>query len=198
VEVQVLSPALVKAVLHDVADDQGMAQSRSLKSALAGALVAGSALLVAGWGAPAQADPGGGGAIKIMGASYSQELGFANCMRGHGEPNFPDPSSNGVFSLNGIDPNSSQYRQAQTACQHLLPKVRPPTPAEQAKLLEKALAYSNCMRRHGEPDFPDPSSRGGGLSFSLRGVDPNSPQFQRAQNACRRVSPFPGGGPGAP
>ena len=197
VEVQVLSPALVKAVLHDITDDQGMAHSRSLKSALAGALVAGP-LLVAAWGAPAQADGGGGGAIKIVGASYSQELAFANCMRGHGEPSFPDPNSDGVFSLNGIDPNSSQYRQAQTACQHLLPKVRPPTPAEQAKLLEKALAYSNCMRRHGEPNFPDPSSSGGGISFSLRGVDPNSPQFQRAQNACRGVSPFPGGGPGAP
>ncbi len=142
-------------MLRDIADDQGMAHSRSLKSALAGALVAGP-LLVAAWGAPAQADGGGGGAIKIVGASYSQELAFANCMRGHGEPSFPDPNSDGVFSLNGIDPNSSQYRQAEAACQHLLPKVRPPTPAEQAKLLEKALAYSNCMRRHGEPELPRP------------------------------------------
>jgi len=175
-----------------------MAHSRLGKAGFAGALVAGSALLMATWGAPAQADPGGGGAFKIVGASYTKELRFANCMRRHGQPDFPDPSSNGVFSLNDIDPNSPQYHGAQKACKNLLPKASPPSPAEQAKLLEKALAFANCMRRHGEPDFPDPSSSGGGVSFSLSGVDPNSPQFQRAENACQGLSPFPGGGPGAP
>jgi hypothetical protein len=184
-----------------------MACSRSGKTGFAAALAAGSALLMATWlmatwpmatwGAQAQADAGGGGAFKVVGASYTQELKFAGCMRQHGEPDFPDPSSDGVFSLNGVDPGSPEYQGAQKACQNLLPKQRPPSPAEQAKLLEKALAFAGCMRRHGEPDFPDPSSNGGSVNFSLRGVDPRSPQYQRAESACQKLSPF-SVGPGGP
>jgi hypothetical protein len=184
-------------VLHPITDNWPMAPSRLRKAGTAGLLFIGAAFLLATWAGPARADGGGGGAFKIVGATYTEELAFANCMRRHGEPDFPDPSSNGVFSLNGIDPNSPQYQTAQKACQKLLPKQSPPSPAELTKLLEKALAFASCMRRHGEPDFPDPSSKGGGISFSLRGIDPNSPQFQRAQNACQSMSPFPGG-PGAP
>lgn len=175
-----------------------MVHSSLRKTGFSAALFAGSAFLVSTWAVPAQADGGGGGAMKIAGASYTQELKFAECMRSHGEPNFPDPTSNGVFSFNGIDPNSPQYRSAQSDCQHFLPKPKPVSPAEQAKMLARAIAYSQCMRSHGEPTFPDPSTSGGGISFSLRGVDPNSPQFQSAQKACQKYSPFPGGGPGAP
>jgi hypothetical protein len=194
----------VRPALLAIADNRDMAYSRLRKSVftrrvgLTAALFASSALLVATWGVPAQADGGGGGAFKIVGASYAQELEFAGCMREHGEPDFPDPSTNGVFSLNGIDSNSPQYTAAQRACQSLLPKPKPVSPAEQARLLQKALAFATCMRSHGEPGYPDPSSQGGGISFSLRGLDPNSPQFHRAQQACRNLSPFPGGGPGAP
>ncbi|HYA44852.1 MAG TPA: hypothetical protein VED59_04535 [Acidimicrobiales bacterium] len=60
------------------------------------------------------------------------------------------------------------------------------------------LKFANCMRRHGEPNFPDPSANGGGITFSMRGVDPNSRQFQRAQVACQKLFPLPAGGPGAP
>jgi hypothetical protein len=168
------------------------------RTAFTAAIFSGSAFLMSVWAVPAQADGGGGGAFKVVGASYAQELEFANCMRRHGEPNFPDPSSNGVFSLNGIDSRSPQYQEAQKACQNLLPKGKPLSPAERATLLEKALGFAKCMRSHGEPDFPDPSSNGGGISFSLSGVDPNSPQFQRAQEACQKLSPFPAGGPVAP
>jgi len=161
------------------------------------AVFTGSALLVAGSVAPAEADPGGGGGFKIVGATRAQEVEFASCMRHHGEPSFPDPSSNGVFSLFNIDPNAPQYQKAQTACQNLLPKAQPMSPAQQAKFLAKALAFAKCMRSHGEPNFPDPRSNGGGISFSLSGLDPNSPQFQRAEQACRDLSPLPGNEPGA-
>jgi hypothetical protein len=43
-------------------------------------------------------------------------------MRSNGEPEFPDPNSQGVIqitSANGIDPTSSQFEAAQTACQSL-------------------------------------------------------------------------------
>ena len=66
---------------------------------------------------------------------------------------------------------------------------------------EQALAYSACMRSHGVPKFPDPvQSSGGGISLqqlSSSGIDPNSPQFKAAQQACQHLMPAgaaPGGG----
>ncbi len=50
----------------------------------------------------------------------------AECMRSHGVPNFPDPiESNGGkaigFRMNGVDPNTQQFRAAQRACRTLSP-----------------------------------------------------------------------------
>jgi hypothetical protein len=55
------------------------------------------------------------------------------------------------------------------------------------------LAYSECMRSHGVPDFPDPV----GNSLQIKGgpgsdLDPDSPQMQTAQKACESLAP--GGG----
>ncbi len=50
-------------------------------------------------------------------------------------------------------------------------------------------AYASCMRKNGEPNFPDPNAQGQ-LSFgSANGIDPSSPQFQQAQTACRKLLP---------
>jgi hypothetical protein len=45
------------------------------------------------------------------------------------------------------------------------------------------LEYAACMRSHGLPDFPDPDSSGG---FAMpSNINPNSPQYQAAANACK-------------
>ena len=50
------------------------------------------------------------------------------------------------------------------------------------------LAYVNCMRTHGEPNMPDLSGSGGHISMPANsGVDPNSPQFTKANNACQKL-----------
>jgi hypothetical protein len=59
-----------------------------------------------------------------------------------------------------------------------------------------ALKFSACMRSHGYPDFPDPTLQNGGLALSLSpsaGVNPDSPQFQSAQQTCQKLTGF--GGP---
>lgn len=68
----------------------------------------------------------------------------------------------------------------------------------------QALAFSQCMRAHGVPDFPDPQSSNGGNAISINGsgasLDPNSPQFQSAQTACKKYLPTnvtTGSGPSA-
>jgi hypothetical protein len=43
------------------------------------------------------------------------------------------------------------------------------------------LAFAKCMRAHGLPNFPDPNSNG---QFNLAGINQNSPQAQRAFQAC--------------
>jgi hypothetical protein len=50
----------------------------------------------------------------------AQKLKFAQCMRTHGVPNYPDPNNQGGITIggrDGIDPNSPQFQAAQKACQ---------------------------------------------------------------------------------
>src|SRR5947199_8979704 len=47
--------------------------------------------------------------------------------------------------------------------------------------------FSQCMRSHGEPQFPDPTPQG---KFPLgAGLATSSPQFQAAQQACKAFAP---------
>jgi hypothetical protein len=65
-----------------------------------------------------------------------------------------------------------------------------------ARGYSQALAFSKCMRAHGVSNFPDPTSNGHGIQLSAgpsSGVNPQSPAFQAAQQACKHL--LPGGGP---
>lgn len=72
------------------------------------------------------------------------------------------------------------------------PGQQPAADAGQQKELAQALAYSRCMRSHGVPNFPDPTASAHGVSMGLRNVDPNSPEFKAAQQACHKLQPGPG------
>lgn len=50
------------------------------------------------------------------------------------------------------------------------------------------VAFAECMRSHGMPNFPNP---GNGPAFGPpgSGVDPTSPQFQSALQACKSLAP---------
>jgi hypothetical protein len=55
------------------------------------------------------------------------------------------------------------------------------------------LAYSECMRSHGVPNFPDPGA-GGGIDIPQgSNINPFSPSFTAAQAQCHKS--LPGGGP---
>jgi hypothetical protein len=134
-------------------------------------------------------------------ANYRDAVAYAQCMRTHGVPNMPDPTSSGAFlskrgtlnGVSGVDPNSPQFASANKTCEHLLPNGGNITPAEQQKALAQALKYVHCMRTHGVPNMPDPSTSGGGVGLILGpGVSPSSPQFQSAQQACRSFQPLGG------
>ncbi len=134
---------------------------------------------------------------------YSQALKFANCMRAHGVPNYPDPSAGGGPKISPL-PDASQapaFQSAQKACGQGPGGGGPPAMSESRR--RAAVAFAKCMRAHGESDFPDPtfaapsgttrilSLRGMLFAFSS-GMDPRSPAFRQAAAACGLRLPSPG------
>ena len=162
------------------------------------------------------ANPASGGpssAESESSANAQQKIiAFSHCMRTHGVPEFPEPSEGHLLlhssdnngHVTGVNPQSAQFQTASKACAKLSPKGgKPPSPAEQAKMQEQALKFSQCMRSRGVPNFPDPEfPRGGGVGIRIGGkqsgprrIDPSSPQFQAAQKACQSIMPGPKHGP---
>jgi hypothetical protein len=54
--------------------------------------------------------------------------------------------------------------------------------------LEKAVKYAQCMRENGLTDFPDPD-KNGKFMISAGGPKRDSPQFKKAQQACKSQEP---------
>ncbi len=147
----------------------------------------------------AAAPASGGGST----GSEAALLKYSECMRAHGVPNFPDPSANGSFQLAaGIDPASPAFKAAQAKCQKLVPGGGLPilgsTTHPSAEALAQMVKVSQCVRSHGVPNFPDPttsfpsnlarvqqiSDRGGVIFVFPRSLDMRSPAFTRAAAAC--------------
>jgi hypothetical protein len=55
--------------------------------------------------------------------------------------------------------------------------------------VQKALAYSRCMRAHGVLKFPDPNSSGAIPKVGLQQLGVSSTVFQAAQKACEHLLP---------
>ncbi len=55
-----------------------------------------------------------------------------------------------------------------------------------------ALAFANCMRANGVPNFPDPSPGGGQLFEIPAGANPAAPAFTAARAKCQKLLPKSG------
>ena len=106
-------------------------------------------------------------------------------MRSHGVPNYPDPS-NGQLPKGGAQAfgvSSSVFSAAQSACHSLLPDAGsfeeqasqctlagdcPPALVQQMMATDRK--FAQCMRSHGVPNWPDPTT-------GLQG----SPEFRLSQ-----------------
>jgi hypothetical protein len=130
--------------------------------------------------------------------SYAQELALAQCMRGHGLPTFPDPSTSGGFSSSVLSTfDTSQGQAAYGACRHLLtgaPSISAlqrdlqEAQERQAKALPALVKFAQCMRSHGVPDFSLPGASAP-ASGQGTGVNPDAPQVQAAVRACQSELP---------
>lgn len=144
--------------------------------------------------ASSSAAAGGGKAT-----TSAKAVQYAQCMRSHGVPSFPDPVNgrSTVIMKKGtdMDPDSPKFKAAQQACKAYAPSGQAGA-AQDPKQQAQMLKYVACMRQNGVPNFPDP--QGGGIIIRGgpgSGVDPNSPQFKAATQKCQKL--LPAGAPGA-
>jgi hypothetical protein len=139
----------------------------------------------------------GGPSVTSLGSLQSGQLAFAQCMRSHGVPAYPDPNSQGGFSVptgearGDLDFKSPQFQGALKTCKQLLPHGAPASPAQQAAVSAQALKFAQCMRSHGVPGFPGPGTGGHGGYFveaQSGPLSPDNPQFVKAQQTCRKLT----------
>lgn len=91
------------------------------------AIVAAAALLAAGCGVVHVHIGSSGGPASVQSGTYQEDLAYAQCMRGHGLPEFPLPSPSAPFGVSGHltgGPDTPAAR-ANAACQDLLPGASP-------------------------------------------------------------------------
>jgi hypothetical protein len=148
------------------------------------------------------ASTGSSGSPQAAGAApsaSSNAVAFAQCMRAHGVPSYPDPSSvSGPIDENQLGVSDTVYETAKTTCDRLYPQPQSAgiTTAQQQQVEAQLLKFAQCMRSHGLPSFPDPNPAstiwgpGGGKLFNApSSINPDSPQFTSAANACKSFQP---------
>jgi hypothetical protein len=132
-------------------------------------MVAVTGLISAGCGSDAPSDTGTTAPASSSATSGSTSTGgtrnvtgqdkavkFAECIRGHGVPHFPDPDSKGDFVF-GIDVSPAVWGKAVAACKDLEPPGAL-SGKRSPKQQSAALRFAECVREHGVKDFPDPAN----------------------------------------
>jgi hypothetical protein len=81
-----------------------------------------------------------------------------------------------------------------TACSGGSPESADPGGASPTSANDRGLAFAKCMRENGVKKFPDPGNDGSQIIGKDSGIDPQSPEFKKAEEACKDVSPQGAGG----
>jgi hypothetical protein len=127
------------------------------------------------------------------------QLAFAECMREHGI-DVPDPETSGgggggTVRVGGRGDNREEFQAAMEACEEFLEAAGNFRREMDPEMLDKMVEFAGCMREHGI-DMPDPNADGGimiqrnddgNVSSSAGDIDPESPEFQAAEEACRPI-----------
>lgn len=120
---------------------------------------------------------------------------YSNCMRNHGLSNFPDPSMTdhdgqqvAFLATPSSLTASPAFKSANRVCQAILSPdlVTTQNVETQATREQHLLAFARCMRSHGVPGFPDPTTQGQLTQAMLSsvGVDLKAPAVLGAAKTC--------------
>jgi hypothetical protein len=167
--------------------------SRKLRPLAALALSAMVALISA-CGSNAPAATGSGSSGGNTAANVEKAVKFAECMRGNGVSEFPDPNASGDFAYgikagSSLDPSTAAWQQAIGACKDLEPPgFMPKTLTTQE--IDARLKFAQCIRENGVPDFPDPTENG--PLINVQNAQSNT-ELQAALQKCRNLLAASGG-----
>jgi hypothetical protein len=156
-------------------------------------MIAGTALIGGcGSGSPGSSGSGAGPTHAQIQREQQDAVRFADCMRTHGVPNLPDPTSTPRAFKEAFNTHSPAFEAAATQCQHLLPGGGPhnQSPAHTQAQTAALLAFARCLRSHGFPTFPDPT-RGGEVTHQMiatAGINLHQPAVLHAADACVSVT----------
>jgi hypothetical protein len=126
-------------------------------------------------------------------------LAFAECMRDQGV-DMPDPETasgpgGGAFAFGTRDGNPEEFEEALDACDHFLEQAAGERTEIDPEMQDRMLEFASCMREHGI-NMPDPNTDGGimiqrnddgTVTNGDNQIDPSSPEFQEAQEACQPI-----------
>jgi hypothetical protein len=173
----------------------GPMRTHTTVRALFAALLAVSALAVAACGAEDTGGDGGTGANAREQENRDAMLAFTKCMRENGvDIPDPEPGQRGLRISPPKGTSPATMEAADKACRKHLEKMKGPelTDEQKEEFKQAALAQSKCMRKHGI-DMPDPTfDEDGGAQIRIgkgSGIDPEDPEFQKAQEECRKENP---------
>jgi hypothetical protein len=130
------------------------------------------------------------------GAEDAAALAWAECLRSHGIPNFPDPIAGHKAQFPdsagpSLGSNAPSVLSAEQSCKGLHAAIVGASSSESGSRTNQDAAFlefARCMRAHGVPNYPDPNYGKNGRPISpnlaSHGIDPRSPAFTNAARAC--------------
>ncbi len=115
-------------------------------------------------------------------------LRFTGCMRNNGVPGFQDPAIAGnKAELAPGTAHSPAFLAAYQTCRNLMPAGSPNDTAGHSPAQKAGeLAFARCLRSHGFPSFPDPTTNGELTHEMLAaaGINLHQPAVLPAADAC--------------
>ena len=185
-------------VLHscDPLADITSGMFRSTSSLPVAALAIAAATMIAGCGSSSSSSGSQPAQAQVQ-QEEQDAVRFADCMRSSGVSNFPDPESSPrefKFAL-ALTPPTPRPRHSSVRTRPAITCCR--APADRARARHRAgaqiaadLAFARCLRSHGFPSFPDPSSTGQ-LTHEMvasAGINLHQPAAVRAADTCVSVT----------
>jgi hypothetical protein len=180
----------------------GLALMRSQRRGGHFPLRVGGAVAIALLAAGLLASCGGGAHASSPTKLTSAALHYANCVRSHGVPNFPDPNGHGEFRIQPVQDNgvttpdlmagSPAFQAAERVCGSFGSAGRQVTATQEKQEFQLTLKAAECIRANGVPDYPDPKWLDGSIDGNYNpsdNIDPDSPAFLKAAKKCTHGQP---------
>ncbi|GAA3795108.1 hypothetical protein GCM10022226_13050 [Sphaerisporangium flaviroseum] len=120
---------------------------------------------------------------------------FAQCVRSHGTPAFPDPITDARTGFPTFPQNAPDIKEKDVApaCKDILrrlPADAKSVRAPSAQYMQGLIKYARCMRANGLPDWPDPDATGA-FPLPQRLLDQGKRGFLQQMRACAKENPDP-------